>query len=171
MLNFENWQMISTSKWHHMCKILKIIFWAVLQAPWFENMNLCLFLSKHRPCLALHVPFPKELITRAKQSKHSYWEMELMGISFSHICLAMEIHTRLMSFHTAFVSFVTVKFGSLKREMASFLFSQRANQVVAEWDSSWSVLYPLVYPTDWLKQSCGLFSLSNVPKKLQSSEV
>lgn len=83
----------------------------------------------------------------------------------------MEIHTRLMSIRIAFLNFVTVEFDSLKRETASFLFNHRANQIVAEQDSSCSVVYLLVYPTYRLRQSCGLLNLSNVPKKLQSSEV
>lgn len=83
----------------------------------------------------------------------------------------METHTRLMSMHTSFLSFVTIKFGSLKRETESVLFSHRANTCSCR--TRFLLMRGLFRrcPTYWVRQS---FSLSNIrltiPKNLQSSE-
>lgn len=83
----------------------------------------------------------------------------------------METHTRLMSMHTSFLSFVTIKFGSLKREMESVLFSHRANTCSCR--TRFLLMHGLSRRclTYWVRQS---FSLSNIrltiPKNLQSSE-
>lgn len=71
---------------------------------------------------------------------------------------------------TSFLNFVSIKFWSWKGKLKVLLAVEEVC-IVAEYDFAWCLVYLLVCLTYKVRQSFGLINLSNIPKKLQTSEV